>query len=314
MTACTTQRAEVVHPPANDSLSQNTATERLVKRDQTRSEIEQLFSRYQSSENSTLPRGLKAILQQMVYVPEHSYTTTTLSSPSSLQTASLRKSGSASQELKSTFVDTANSYPFAAKKPALPLTGGFLNNPASRAPLESVEEKLEKTSKSSSNHQLAPTEGSRGRLSRTPENLIPSNAKFATVKRTTKEIISSAQGALQSANEALDRGFAALKTEGSTTKDSRPRLPTIEEFTKDTPPEVQESQNGTTSDNEKVGQKELSADISQDLQSAKEGFLARFDSSSYSLLREGVLVLALLIGFFLISWFRMEYQHANRKN
>lgn len=314
MTACTTQRAEVVHTPANDALSQSTQTESLVKREQTRNEIEQLFSRYQSSENSNLPRGIKAILQQMVSVPADSYTSEAVRPSSSVQTASLQAKESSTKEQKATYVDTANNYPFASKRPALPLIGGFLNNPASNAPPETVEEKLNKASKSPSNQEAFSTEGPRGRLSRTPENLIPSKEKFAKLKTGTKEIISSAQGALQSANEALDRGFAALKKEGNTTEDSRTRLPTVEEFTKDAAPPEQELQDSTTHKVKKTEQKELSADISEDLQSAKQGFLARFDRSSYSLLREGVLVLALLVGFFLVSWLRMEYQHANRKN
>lgn len=278
----------------------------LVKRSQTQTEIDELHQRYASADAAQLPSGLKGILRQMVTINDSSPQAVTETAPNSA-TSALAKDG---------FVDLSNDYVFGAKKPNLPLRGGFLNNPftsstpkadaeqpKARNAQENAPAMISAAAKTAPSEPLAGArEDARGRLL-SPEPLKAKLQKgMIRAQETTDVLLQSANESLSSASEAIDQGFASLKQQISNRAAEAPAAET--EAVLPAP--------------EKTAMAELDSDavnpsLKQELSSAKRGFLSRFNRDSYSLLHEGIIIVALTLGFLVVTWIRLEYQAANRR-
>lgn len=302
--ACSTTR----HTSENvNTLEQSETT--LVKRSQTQQEIELLFARYEQAETSNMPRGLQAIMRQIVQVPTEDEM---LQVSNSETTESINENSKSEEDY---FVDESNKYVFARKKPALPLSGGFLNNP------EKINVDPQPVARKTTSQPLF--ENNRGRLNRKEEN-SPIQKGINNARETTSEFVTSASEALASASEAIDRGFAALKQtiENKKIKEAAQEIdPTVdmapsysepfESEQKTTEPKTKELK--TKEEPKLPDPQQLRADVGEDISTAKNAFLARFNRESYSVIHEGILIVALVIGFFLVTWIRFEYEHVNKQ-
>lgn len=296
--SCSTRPAVTTDQSLNTPSAPKAAL--LVKRSQSQTEIDELLRRYQSADAKHLPSGLKSLLQAMVTVPADKTKDLQLASASTQSSSSPTMSTT-----KSRFIDVGEDYIFGMKKPTLPLRGGFLNNRGSIAP--------EKASSSQVGGNTPPTTGARFDFEPTP---ISPRARLREglnlAKESTDKALVSARQALESAESAIGRGLSTLQQKVAT--DFPPGVtPRVE------PPQAQMPEPQTLVQDSKVTPEQIDpsssrkADLTQDLQSAKSGFLAKFNRGSYSPLREGIIVIALVLGFMVITWIRLEYEKANSR-